>query len=291
MQNRGGSLGSDLRSGDGESELNGQSTSTERKEPLKTEAICLRHSSFSETSEIATFFTRDYGKVSTIAKGARRKRSRLEGSIDILGHYEILFLPKKAPYLSTLTECTQICRFSGIAAEIDRFYTGLFIAESVKELTEEGDPCAALFEVLLEILRELEGAREPEKFALVFAVRALSLLGFFPEIRLCGLCSKPLPRRRGAIYSKSEGLILCRGCSGTKEKGSSLLLAPSALAFLQHFLSRPIATVKKVRLDVKSRREIAELVECIIEQVTGRRLKTLRFLSLGGMRDGYSRRV
>ena len=52
--------------------------------PEKTEAVVIRHVDFSETSKVVTLFTRDFGKISALAQGARRLRGPFEAALDLL---------------------------------------------------------------------------------------------------------------------------------------------------------------------------------------------------------------
>ena len=60
----------------------------------KTEGIVLRVVDFSETSCIVTWMTRDFGKITTMAKGARRPKSSFEAAIDVLAICRIVFIHK-----------------------------------------------------------------------------------------------------------------------------------------------------------------------------------------------------
>jgi len=49
----------------------------------KTDAIVIRVVEFSESSCVVTLFTRDFGKIAAMAKGARRPKSAFESAIDL----------------------------------------------------------------------------------------------------------------------------------------------------------------------------------------------------------------
>src|SRR2546426_10257702 len=68
-------------------------------------AIVLRVQPVTETSLIVTWFTREFGKLKTMAKGARRPKSPFRGKIDLFYRDEILFLHSRRSDLHLLQDC------------------------------------------------------------------------------------------------------------------------------------------------------------------------------------------
>ena len=77
----------------------------------KTLAIVIRVVEFSETSCVVTLFTRDFGKIGALAKGARRLKSPFESALDLLAVCRIVFLHKSSDALDLLTEAKLERRF------------------------------------------------------------------------------------------------------------------------------------------------------------------------------------
>ena len=57
--------------------------------------ICISAIDYSETSQIVTFFTRETGKISAIAKGSKRPKSAFGGPIEILAYGNIVFTARR----------------------------------------------------------------------------------------------------------------------------------------------------------------------------------------------------
>jgi DNA repair protein RecO (recombination protein O) len=66
---------------------------------------------FSESSRVATFFTREFGKVATVAKGAKRPKNPFDAALDLLAACEVVFLRKSSSGLDILTEAQLLKRF------------------------------------------------------------------------------------------------------------------------------------------------------------------------------------
>ena len=103
----------------------------------KTQAIVLRVIEFSESSCVVTLFTRDFGKVGALAKGARRPKSAFDSALDLLSVCRIVFLPKSSEALDLLTEARLERRFRLAGRSLPCLYAGYYVAELLNELTHE----------------------------------------------------------------------------------------------------------------------------------------------------------
>src|SRR5215469_9956027 len=65
-------------------------------QPEKALALVLRVVEFSETSSIVTLFSREFGKLRGLAKGARRLKGPFESALDLLALCRIVFLRKSS---------------------------------------------------------------------------------------------------------------------------------------------------------------------------------------------------
>ena len=77
----------------------------------KAEGLILRVTDFSETSRIVVLFTREFGKISALAKGGRRLKGPFESALDLLATCQIVFLRKNTSGLDLLTEAKLVTRF------------------------------------------------------------------------------------------------------------------------------------------------------------------------------------
>jgi len=180
-------------------------------------AICIRTVDYSETSQIATFFTRQTGKVAAIAKGSKRPRSRFDGPIEILSCGDVVFSARDNS-LATLIEfhSRHGAELAGLGRNLLAMNCSYFAAEMVDRLTDECDPHPVLFDAFLGLLRRLaKAADRPRIMAMLagFQLRLLKEIGLSPVLDACVNCRKDFsPRWRRLYFSAGESGLLCRDC-------------------------------------------------------------------------------
>ena len=134
----------------------------------KATAIVLRTIDFSESSLVVTLFTREFGKISGLAKGAKRLKGPFESALDLLALCRIVFLRKSSETLDLLTEAKLQRRFRVVGPGLESLYAGYYIAELLAEMTDQYDPHPELFDLADETLAGLASAEEVSKRLLRF---------------------------------------------------------------------------------------------------------------------------
>ncbi len=180
----------------------------------KAEALVLRTTDWSETSRIATLWTREFGKVRVLAKGGRRLKSAYENSLDLLTHCSIVFIRKSSGSLDLLTEARVARRFARLRSDLAALYAAYYVAELLDGWTEEYDPHPALFDEALALLAELglpaAAPAEAGPRVLRFEAVLLRELGYSPSLDACVACG--LPPETGLAFSAAAGGVVCSRC-------------------------------------------------------------------------------
>lgn len=216
---------------------------------LSDQAIVLRLSDYSETSQIATLFSAHHGQLRLIAKGARRStRARVATGLDLLEYGEVGFLsPRGEAGLGTLTEWVQRDAFLNLRSSLLALYAGLYAAERVTVLMQELDPHPGLFASLLELLSTLSaspavaaagrpGPREASAahvgpVIVRFQQALLEASGLLPELEVCVSCGRRPTRRAEVFFSPPAGGLVCRDCEmhhPQRRRVPAEMLAPGA---------------------------------------------------------------
>lgn len=150
---------------------------------IRTEAVVLRSMKYSETSRIVTLFTREKGKISVLAKGARQTKSRFGSSLQPMSYTQVVFYYKASRGLQTLTESSHVVPFHHIARDLARISTGLRVVELVNAVMQQEEQNPLVFNLLLQVLHRLDAAPEhAENLLPYFQLKLSAVLGFAPSI-------------------------------------------------------------------------------------------------------------
>lgn len=241
-------------------------------------AIVLRRVNVGETDRIVTLYTREKGKLSAAAKGARKHLSKLAGPSEMFT-YGRYFLAAGRD-LDIITQADVKESFPGIRKDLSRIAHATYLAELTSALVEERDANYELFDTLLSALYLLESEADPGIVTRYFDLQAMCLMGYRPEIDHCVRCGS---RPSGDFaFSPSAGGRVCRECgrmpddviilsSKTADAMRTLLVAePRAVRELQFTdtvkseLYRSIKWYVRYRLDqdLKS----AEFIHCLADK-------------------------
>lgn len=243
----------------------------------KSTAIILRLVEFSETSLVVTMLTRDFGKLTALAKGARRRKSPFEAALDLLAVCRIVFLHKTSGAMDLLTEAKLERRFRAGAKDLKRLYCGYYVAELLAKLTDDGDPHPELFDLAERTIVSFDQGDGSEFLTLLrFELRALTLLGHQPMLDRCVLCGTENETEQARMYfGLLEGGRLCEQCRPGKTNVISV--SPGSVALVQLMLDEGEAW-KVSNLDGVNRGEIRQLIGRYITHLIGKPPRMLSYL-------------
>lgn len=191
----------------------------------QTEAIILRSFPWSETSLVVNMFTRDFGKLAMVAKGARRPKGPFEAALDLLSRCRIVFISKSSDALDILTEAKLQRRFRGGSQDLLRLYSGYYVAELLDKMTDKGERAEEVFLLAAETLSAIEDVEsEIRAVVLRFELQMLRLTGHAPSWEQCVQCgtkhSNESDHAGWCFFSVLSGGVLCERC----HQGARMLL-------------------------------------------------------------------
>ncbi len=156
----------------------------------KTHAITLRRTDYKDSSQIITFYTRDYGKIQALAKGVKRSVKGISGGIDLLTYNHIVFIRRGSSALNILTEWALRDNFHLLREHSKKYYSAFYILELVREFTEENDKNEQLFDLFINTLHEIANKGYPAVNIIALEIQMLALLGCLPELNFVSTAKK-----------------------------------------------------------------------------------------------------
>ena len=146
-----------------------------------SEAIILARKNYSEADRIIVIYSKDYGKLSLIAKSVRKTKSRKRGSIEVFSH--IRFSAARTKSLDILTEAEIISSFPLIRKNLKKVAVAYYFTEVIGRLTKEGEKNERLFSLLLKYIHALRKTTTLKKLKEGFVKEAVIMLGYWPKER------------------------------------------------------------------------------------------------------------
>ena len=255
---------------------------------LGTEALILRSVDFGESDRILHLLLPDYGRLTVIAKGARRSVKRFSGTLDLFNHLSVQVEGLHRSSMARLAQARLLGVFPALREDPQRFALGCYLLELLDRLAPEGGSRAdmrRLFAFVLETLQWVE-ARSPDLAQrTILELRVLDAMGLRPELRDCVRCSRAVAGEAAICFHVAEGGVICGACA--LPQGSLLRVHLGTLRALEQGLLLDLDVVNRLVLGPESLQEARQIVTRFQHFHIGIRLQSERFLDrlLGGLSE------
>ncbi len=183
---------------------------------FKDQAFIIDKREFGESDLIITLFSRSRGRVSAIAKGAKRSRRRFPGSLEIFSRVACAGFIRHPLALARIDECRLLEPYSGIQKSLAGYYCGCYFLEVIQRCCPERQANEEIFELLEELLAYLDAADERHRnFSCqirLFELQFITRLGIRPRLDSCLGCRRELGKNRRLFFSPRTGGLVCDLC-------------------------------------------------------------------------------
>lgn len=213
----------------------------------RTRGIVLHVTDHGEADKIVTFFSPDLGRITGIAKGAKRSQKRFVNKLEVFSLLQIMYRPARGDGLFFLSEADLENAYLSIRTHYDRYVVAMYAGELILRFTREHDPDPEIFMLLAWTMQELAEGRDPLAVAAFFHLRLLGAAGYEPQLDRCGLCATPVANGRDYALHTGRGALVCARCLDERQ-GAVLPLRMQTLRFLQHAQRSDLKTLPRLRL-------------------------------------------
>lgn len=223
---------------------------------INTQGIVLRRNPFNDSDVMLTIFTKSYGKVSAVAKGAQRQKNRHLFTSQIFSYNS--YVLKKGKELFMVNQSESIKSFYDISKDFESFSYASFIVKFVEQNSEEGQPNINAFELLAKSLFLLSQGVENKLLVLCsFILKYIDYIGYKPEVNICTVCGEK--NWNYAHFSIENGGIVCDKCLFDIDKYNKI--DQTTISLMQYILKNDIIVCSKAKVSEILLRELFNLLK------------------------------
>ncbi|HOD12374.1 MAG TPA: DNA repair protein RecO [Candidatus Omnitrophota bacterium] len=242
---------------------------------LKTEGIVLKRFDFRETSRIATFFTRDHGKIKGVLKGIRKDHKKFGSNIDQFSVNDIVYYFHRDAELHLVGQCDLKAFFFKIRQDIKRTLAASYALELVDSIMPMEEKNELIYDLLLRYLHTLEDTDDVSKLVHVFQIKILLLSGFRPYLDSCVVCQAKISPKMH--FSMKLGGLICENCYGNDHAATHV--SRGTIASLVHIEKGEWKNILRLRLTALTQKELKFILNNFLVYHLERHMKSARFLN------------
>ena len=216
-----------------------------------TDAIVLNNKKFSDSSLICNLYSKDYGKLSIIAKGARKIKNLNGAILQPLNYINLIYYYKPKRNIQTYKEASIIQKYNDISDDYNKIILSSVILDIINYSSIEDNPCDIIFRLVNKTLEKINLSNSCNiiYYFIFFNIQLLIYLGYKPLIEKCYHCNKKL---NTGFFNHTSGQLECSKCSNSKTKVNS-----SSIQLIKLFFNTHINKINQLfKLDEQSLNDI-----------------------------------
>lgn len=146
-----------------------------------TQGVVLRRRDFSDADRIITIYSKDYGKLSLLAKSVKKPKSKKRGHLEVFNR--VKFSGATGRGLDIITEVETLDSFQNIRNDLRRISVAYYLAEVVDRVTKEEEINKDYYGIFVLYLEKIKTSSSLRELRLSFVRDTLILLGFWPQAK------------------------------------------------------------------------------------------------------------
>ena len=231
----------------------------------------IRTNNYGETNKIVTLFTREWGKVGVMARGAKKPSSRLASITQLFTYGQ--FLVQRSTGLGTLQQGEVISTMRGISGDIFLTAYASYIVELTDKSTDDKKSNPFLFELLLQTLKYIDEGIDLDILTFIYEMKMLQVLGISPKLDGCSVCGSTEGQ---FAFSIREGGLLCHRCF--QKDPYHLKISQTTVRLLRIFYYFDLNRLGKIDVKPETKKELKQVITAYYSEYSGLTLKSKRFL-------------
>jgi DNA repair protein RecO (recombination protein O) len=246
----------------------------ERPHSFRVEAVVLRHTDYGEADRILSLYTRQFGKMRAIVKGARKVTSRKAGHLEPFTHVNLQLA--KGRGLLLVTQADTVEAYLALGEDLVLMGHASYVIELMDRFTyDDGNENPILFRLLTDTLSRLASKSNPWLAIRYYEMRLLDHLGFRPQLFECVNCGREI-LAEDQFYSLSAGGVICPSCG--RGLPNLTRISVEVLKYLRHFQRSSYVEASRARPSSEVQAEVESLMQGYFTFLLERELNTPGFI-------------
>jgi DNA repair protein RecO (recombination protein O) len=233
------------------------------------DAIIIKGVDYGEGNRIFTFYGKEEGKFSAVARGVKKQKSKLNGHLQLGNRCDLQLARGKN--LDTVSQAVAKETYAHIREKAALYLYASYFMELLNDFVPERVPDEALFDLFDLVLKRLAD-KDPKKLARFFELRLLALSGYTPDLNHCAACGGEI--KAGFLNPRFHGII-CEKC------GSGYEVSPKTMFALRYLSATEADLVDRLKTDAEVDQMMARVTKMLIENSVEKKIKSLAILQEG----------
>jgi DNA repair protein RecO (recombination protein O) len=243
----------------------------------KTEGIVLKSIKLGEADKIITIYSSERGKISAVAKGIRKTKSKFGARLEPFSHVNLMLYDGRN--LDIVTQVELISSFREIREDFDKVVYGAAMLDLLEKISPLEEKDEIVFDFMLSSLRALSIAPKNVPLLLAaFDLKMMSIAGFRPNLTNCAVCSEEAAGfKKEIVFSCEWGGLLCEKCGLSDIEAISI--SRTTLEAINEIMRREMEDVASLEVSERLERELLMLSQRHVKYYLQARLKSREYLA------------
>ena len=244
-----------------------------------TPAIMLRRLDYGDYDLILTLLTLSRGKISVIAKSAKKSTKRFAGILELFSVLNVVCRLGRRAKMPVLQEAELKQPFDQIRQDIIKTAYASYWAELIADWSEERQQQRQLFHLLHFLLMELDSGKIPsEVLSILFQLHFMAISGHRPSLGQCSQCQTPLDKmgEQAVKVDLAKGGVVCQRCYPTGKP--PITLTKGTIKQLLWLEKVNFEKANRIRFSSQAIKESLEFLEAFVPFHLGKAPRSLTFL-------------
>lgn len=240
----------------------------------RVEGIVLRAMDYGESNRILNVLTKQAGKISMVARGAKKVKSRFASLSQPFTHAEFVIFRSSPQAMGTINSGEIMRSHHRLREELELSAYAAYLAELTNRLVADNEPIPALFDQLAAALDMMEAGKDAAVITQIYEMQMLAVAGFMPELHACVMCGSTA-NELSALEAEQGGTV-CVKCR--PQAAHAMDVSPAVLKLLRAYQQLDLRRLGSIKISQGSKDQLQRFIRTYMDIHLHVRWKSRDFL-------------